>query len=501
MAVSPRAEPAPRRPRAPHAGRGRAARPRRAPELGRPARACERRRRARGARRAPRRPRGDRAAGRGSSSPSRCTRACCSARRPLPIDLRLAEHERARARGPPRDAARLRRRPAPCLAVHTSGTTSAPKLVELTWGNVEANALGSALALGFDRDERWLCPLPLTHVGGLMVLLRSLVYGTAAQLLPAPFDPAAADRALIEEGVTLASLVPTLLARMLDAGLARPPRLRAVLLGGAPSDPALLERARAAGVPVAQTYGLTEACSQVCTSAPGEPETAGCAAAAGSRCALEPDGEILVEGPTVAGGGTLRTGDLGRLDAARAPDRDRPQVRHDRLRRRERRAGGGRGRAARAPRRGRRRRLRAPGPRVGRGGRRARRAARRRRPRSRRSCRRSAASGSPASRCPRPSSWRASCRARSSGKLLRRERAGVSATTGDREPCAAGAPGARGPAGRPTARRDAPRDDARLDLDGRGDRAAARPHGARAGRGPGRHRLPRRRADRSRAAS
>jgi O-succinylbenzoic acid--CoA ligase len=146
-----------------------------------------------------------------------------------------------------------------------------------------------------------------------MVLLRSLIYGTAAHLLPAPFDAERATVALQEEAITIASLVPTMLARMLDAGLARPPALRAVLLGGAPSDPTLLARAAAAGVPVAQTYGLTEACSQVTTSEPGEPETAGWPLP-GVRVALEADGEILVSGPTVAGGGTLRTGDLGRLD-------------------------------------------------------------------------------------------------------------------------------------------------------------------------------------------
>ena len=43
---------------------------------------------------------------------------------------------------------------------------------------------------GLDRDERWLCPMPLTHVGGLMVLLRSAIYGTTALLAPPPFDPA-----------------------------------------------------------------------------------------------------------------------------------------------------------------------------------------------------------------------------------------------------------------------------------------------------------------------
>jgi len=191
------------------------------------------------------------------------------------------------------------------LVVHTSGTTAAPRPVELSFGNVQANALGSAVALGLDPDERWLCPLPLSHVGGLMVLLRSAIYGTTAVL--AQFERAAGD------GITIASLVPTMLQRLLDAGAGPGPRLRRILLGGAPATPALLERARDAGWPVVQTYGLTQACSQVTIAEPGDLHTAG-RALPGLALSLAPDGEILVEGPTVAGGGTLRTGDLGRLD-------------------------------------------------------------------------------------------------------------------------------------------------------------------------------------------
>ena len=63
--------------------------------------------------------------------------------------------------------------------IHTSGTTSA-KPVELTYGNFLWSALGSAVALGLDRAERWLCVLPLSHVGGLSILLRSAIYGTTA---------------------------------------------------------------------------------------------------------------------------------------------------------------------------------------------------------------------------------------------------------------------------------------------------------------------------------
>lgn len=244
----------------------------------------------------------------------------------VPIDPRLTERERVRrlagARvivdGPVEGGAGAAVPAAghaddPVLIVHTSGTTGAPRPVVISRGNVLANALGSAVALGLDPAERWLCPLPLAHVGGLMVLLRSAIYATTAVLAPPPFDAVAVARVLGAD-VTLASLVPTMLRRVLDAGLRDPRGLRAVLLGGAPADRVLLRRARDAGVPVAQTYGLTEACSQVTVSAVGDLDSAG-RALPGVGVSLAADGEILVEGPTVAGGGLLRTGDLGAFDA------------------------------------------------------------------------------------------------------------------------------------------------------------------------------------------
>jgi O-succinylbenzoic acid--CoA ligase len=102
-----------------------------------------------------------------------------------------------------------------------------------------------------------------------------------------------------------------MLARLLDAGLHDPPTLRSALLGGGPIAPALLERARRAGVPVAPTYGMTEACSQIATHGWPLP---------GVEVRAAEDGELLVRGPTVAPGslapdGWLRTGDLGAIDA------------------------------------------------------------------------------------------------------------------------------------------------------------------------------------------
>jgi len=187
----------------------------------------------------------------------------------------------------------------PALVVHTSGTTGTPRPVVLTLGQILHNALGCAVALGHDRAERWLCPLPLSHVGGLMVLLRSAIYGTTAVL-------GAADR----DDVTVASLVPTQLGRLLDRE--PPASLRVVMLGGAPADLTLLTRARDAGWPVAPTYGLTQACSAVTVAPVGDTETSG-QPLPGVSVTVQDDGEIVVDGPTVAE--RLHTGDLGELDA------------------------------------------------------------------------------------------------------------------------------------------------------------------------------------------
>jgi O-succinylbenzoic acid--CoA ligase len=205
--------------------------------------------------------------------------------RAVPVDQRLGDRERATLGDAPGD-----------LVVHTSGTTGTPQPVGLTKDHIEANARGTAIALGLGDDERWLCPLPLSHVGGLMVLLRSAVYGTTAVIGPAD-----------TENVTLASLVPTQLHRLLEAH-AQPPS-RAVLLGGAPADPTLLTRARDAGWPVAPSYGLTETCSAATIGEIGDTETSG-RPIPGVAVTIAPDQEIVVD----VGGRTIHTGDLGRLD-------------------------------------------------------------------------------------------------------------------------------------------------------------------------------------------
>jgi O-succinylbenzoic acid--CoA ligase len=226
----------------------------------------------------------------------------------------------------------------PAVRLTTSGTTGPGTPVHLSRGALLWNALGSAAALGQPAGERWLSAMPVAHVGGLTVLIRSAIAATAAVLRPR-FDLDDQLATLQAGGATITSVVPTTLSRLLDAGLDHPRNLRLVLLGGAPIPPELLARAEAAGVPVAATYGLSEASSQVLTrgwplfctrvalrselgaeskpAAESEPRRGSEPGAPGSDTASFAPDELLVQGPTLARGvagpdGWLATGDRGR---------------------------------------------------------------------------------------------------------------------------------------------------------------------------------------------
>jgi O-succinylbenzoic acid--CoA ligase len=203
------------------------------------------------------------------------------------------------------------------LVMATSGSSGPPKLAELSHEALAAALGASAARIGAERFDPWLCCLPVSHMGGMLVLARALVQGSPVEVHRG-FDVervTAAARA----GVRFVSLVPTMLHRLLESGtdLAA---FGAILIGGAALDPELRARAEAAGANVIHTYGSTETCGGVVYD--GAPLD-------GVEIAIQAaDRQILVRGPTLMRGfrldplataaaftpnGWLLTGDAGWL--------------------------------------------------------------------------------------------------------------------------------------------------------------------------------------------
>ncbi|MFZ5897463.1 MAG: AMP-binding protein [Myxococcota bacterium] len=203
----------------------------------------------------------------------------------------------------------------PLAIVPTSGTSGKPKLVVLSRGAFIASALASSGNLPLGERDRWLLCLPPSHVGGFSILTRTLLAGSTL----VAFDAGSAGlsrklpelaQSLVENLVSVISLVPTLLDAWLTSlsTWTPPPSLRAVLVGGAGLSQALLQRARARGVPLLSTYGLTEACSQVTTTRPsGFPNVNGGVVSSGFalpgvELKIEADSRICVRSPTLCSG-------------------------------------------------------------------------------------------------------------------------------------------------------------------------------------------------------
>jgi len=250
------------------------------------------------------------------------------------------------------------------VLIRTSGTAGTPRLVLLTPAGIEHHHRAVAERMGLGREgarDAWWASLSPGHVGGLMLILRARATG-AEIVATGGFDPEVFLELAREGRITHASMVPTMLLRVLEAmerdGLLvdaepgdgragsadrSPPlgRLRAILVGGAAADPELLRRATAAGLPVVTTWGMTEATSQITTATPDETSTypgqSGTplvgvevkVLGSGGTGVEGATGELAIRGPTltpgdlvfgrlehlpVDEGGWFRTGDLGHLD-------------------------------------------------------------------------------------------------------------------------------------------------------------------------------------------
>ena len=198
------------------------------------------------------------------------------------------------------------------IVAATSGTGGAPRLVELSRTAVTEAVQGSAIALGADEGTPWIACLTPAHVGGLLVLLRGAILG-APVIVHERFEP----ERVAESGAggAFVSLVPSLVSRMVESGVAMEDL--SLLVGGGALDPRLAAAARDRGARVVTTYGMTETCGGVVYDGSPFGET---------RVRLDPDGGIEVRGPTLMDGyrgdpgatgaafttdGWLRTGDLG----------------------------------------------------------------------------------------------------------------------------------------------------------------------------------------------
>ena len=192
----------------------------------------------------------------------------------------------------------------------TSGSSAAPKAVPLTVKNHAASTAAIAERIGTRPDERWMLCLPLEHIGGLAILIRSVILGAGVSLMRR-FDAAGFIEQLAKCRITLTSLVPRMLDAVLEVGDHRPPPgLRGIFVGGAPAAPALLERARNAGWPVLPTWGMSEAGSQLATPDPAtaaemdfhaEPSVP-LPPLPGVELRADPSGALQVRGPMLFSG-------------------------------------------------------------------------------------------------------------------------------------------------------------------------------------------------------
>ena len=211
--------------------------------------------------------------------------------------------------------------------MNTSATTGQFKSVPLRWGQIRAHVQASKEVLGKTEQDNWLMVLPLFHVSGLSILLRSLYNGTAVTILP-KYDEAQVLKLIESEDINMMSLVPTILTQ-LEPKITHH-KLRVILLGGEFIPMALIDACEKKSLPIYKTYGMTETFSQSVTFSvldyPHKRDSVG-KPLPGMQVRIDnPDadgvGEIHLTGPMVMTGyidkepidGDLNTDDIGYVD-------------------------------------------------------------------------------------------------------------------------------------------------------------------------------------------
>lgn len=193
--------------------------------------------------------------------------------------------------------------------LYSSGTTGAPKDINLQWSQIEASAEGARERLGVDKTDRWLCILSLGHIAGASIVARACLIGHQI-VFGGKFCAEKFHSLVVETGATVTSLVPTMLSRILERRENVPGRLRIVMLGGGACPEAL--RTRASHWPLWITWGMSETASHIATSPLDEFIRSGLRPIAEHRLFETRDGHVGIEGP-VAPGGRWVSADLGHV--------------------------------------------------------------------------------------------------------------------------------------------------------------------------------------------
>ena len=153
------------------------------------------------------------------------------------------------------------------LVISTSGSEGEPRGVMLSDASLDAAAAAANRHLPLAPGDLWLDCLPLHHIGGLAILWRCARAG-AVVLLHDGFAAEAVAADLAHQPVTHLSLVPAMLARLLETSVVPPPSLRHVMIGGAALSQSLYDKATAAGWPLNPSYGMSETAAQIATWTP-----------------------------------------------------------------------------------------------------------------------------------------------------------------------------------------------------------------------------------------
>ncbi len=225
-----------------------------------------------------------------------------------------------------------------CTIMYTSGTTGLPKGVIQSYGNHWWSAVGNTLNAGLYEKDTWLCTVPIFHISGYSILMKSIIYGMKI-VLHESFDEKRVLQDLWKEKITIISVVTTMLQRIEQATSEKfPAYFRYMLLGGGPATVELLTRCINKGILVYYSYGMTETSSQIVTLSPEDsiskigsagkplfPAQLRIVNPLGEELGPNEVGEITVCGPNVSKGylnkenhlknGWFFTGDIGYIDS------------------------------------------------------------------------------------------------------------------------------------------------------------------------------------------